>query len=259
MFTSNRAGRFELWWADLARPDTLRPIESLRPDTGRGPSWSADSRHVLVSASRAGGRTAIYEVSPATGLVEELPAPTPRPLQALYLPDPTRMLLLEGGQDGGTRLVLYDRSASPWQALGAIEGVTNARVDASRNSILFTRLDSDGLWEADLALDAGTVRAVADMPSRWLYRNWAPVEGGVVYLHAAEGCRSQLSFLDLATGSAAALRCVHAEARSSNNGISADAAGRQFFVALAEEDGSDIGFMAIPKKSDGPSTLAPSG
>ncbi|MFP3514294.1 hypothetical protein SB775_32885, partial [Peribacillus sp. SIMBA_075] len=32
-FASDRSGDYALWWADLARPDSLRPIEGLLPET----------------------------------------------------------------------------------------------------------------------------------------------------------------------------------------------------------------------------------
>ncbi len=255
VFTSDRAGRFELWWADLARVEALRPIEGLRPDTAHAPIWSADSTRVLVSAYRDDDSAAVFEVTPATGLVAEVAVPGRRPLQAFFMPDPTQMLVLQGAEKGGTRLVLYDRNERPWRELASIDGVSNARVDASGENVLFTRFDSDGLWQASVALAGDTVRSVSEVPSRWLYRNWAPVEGGVVYLHGTQACRSQLSFLDVGTGDTVSMRCVDADALSTNNGISADLAGRQFYVALAVEDGSDIGFMAVPEDVDAAPSL----
>ncbi len=53
VFTSDRSGSFALWWADMQRPDSLRPIEGLRPEGRQAPDWSADSRQLLVVGRRA--------------------------------------------------------------------------------------------------------------------------------------------------------------------------------------------------------------
>jgi Tol biopolymer transport system component len=66
VFTSDRSGSFALWWADMQRPDSLRPIEGLRRKRGRhrtgrptaascwwsaatrmGVRWSTRSRHAM--------------------------------------------------------------------------------------------------------------------------------------------------------------------------------------------------------------------
>ncbi|MCD9029671.1 winged helix-turn-helix domain-containing protein [Luteimonas sp. BDR2-5] len=246
VFSSDRAGSFELWWADLASPESLRPIERIRPDTRQAPVWSDDSAQLLVAAVRDDDTPVIYEVTPATGAVDELPVPVERPRLALYAGGSTRLLVLDE-QGGGTRLTLYDRSGADWRALAAIEGVSNARYDAARDKVLFTRLDSDGLWEIGATLQPSTARAIANVPSRWRYRSWALINGGVSYLHMGPGCHSQLSQLNVTRGEVSQPGCLAAQARNAVNGFSADPVSGVAYVALAEQDGTDIAFMPAPR------------
>ena len=75
VFASDRAGRFELWWARLDQPATLRPIEGVRPDTRQPPAWSADGRRLLVTALDDMNAPMILEVEPRSGRIERLPVP----------------------------------------------------------------------------------------------------------------------------------------------------------------------------------------
>ncbi len=249
VFASDRAGVFELWWADLTHPESLRPIEHVRPDTRQAPVWSSDGATLLVAALRDDDTPVIYELAPATGAVSELPVPSARPRLALYAGDKTRIAVLDEAL-GSTRLTLYDRSSTPWRALGAINGVSNAHFDAARGKFLFTRLDSDGLWEVGPDLAHSQTRAVAEVPSRWRYRSWAVVDGGISYLHAGSRCRSQLRRVSLAEGGPSAPACIAALLRSAVNGFSAEPGSGVTYLALAETDGTDIAIMAAPRKPE---------
>ncbi len=245
VFTSDRSGRFELWHADLSRPESLRPLEGVRPETRQAPMWSADSRKLLVAGWDERERASIYEVVPETGQATRLPIPLERPLQAVYLPDPTQLLMGAETGDGDMRLILYDRSRTPWRALQVVEGVSQARFDPVRRRVLFTRLSGDGLWQADLELRPESVRQVdATMPARWRYRTWAVTgNGDVDYLHRSPDCRARLSRIE---SGAPATYCLDSEKLGSTNGFSVDARTGAVYVALAAEDGTDIGFMALP-------------
>jgi len=245
VFTSDRAGRFELWWARLDSDASLRPIEGVRPDTRQAPAWSADGRHLLISALDDGNAPMILEVEPVSGRISRLPVPGARPAQAVYGPDGV-LFVLEEDREGGTSLVAYERAT--WQPRGRLDGVSQVRFDAARNRVLYTRLDASGLWEAPSSLEAdGIVRLSAAVPSRWRYRNWTlAADGRVAYLDASPACWSRLSHYRIEDGvlNADAAECIDPMLRSATNGFSVNA--RSSYVSLASEDGSGIGFMPLP-------------
>ncbi|MCD9006249.1 winged helix-turn-helix domain-containing protein [Luteimonas sp. XNQY3] len=255
VFTSDRAGRFELWWARLGAPESLRPIEGVRPDTRQAPAWSADSSRFLVTALDAANSPVILEVQPTSGRIARLDVPGDRPAQAVYGPGNTVFVLEEGGADGGTSLVAYDRAT--WQPQGHIDGVSQVRFDAARGRVLYTRLDANGLWAAAPSLDAGgIIRLSETMPSRWRYRSWSLAgDGRLAYLDATPACWARLSRYRIETHGLAADgdECIDPVTRSATNGFSFD--GSASYVSLASEDGSDIGFMPVPQARHAPTGI----
>ncbi len=246
VFTSDRAGRFELWWARLDAPDSLRPIEGVRPDTRQPPIWSPDGRHLLVTALDDANAPMILEIEPDSGSVERLSIPAERPAQAEYGPDGTMFVIEGAGKTGGTALVAYERQT--WTPKGRIADVSQVRFDAASSRLLYTRLDASGLWTVPPSLDSNAVIRLSDStPSRWRYRSWSLNENGsIAYLDVQPSCRSRMSqfrIVDehLEEGESV---CVDPVVYSATNGFSVDRA--VWFLSLASEDGSDIGFMALP-------------
>lgn len=244
-FTSDRAGRFELWWADLERPASLRPVAGVRPDTRQAPVWSHDSRRLLVSVLDAAGAASVVEIEPASGHVSPVPIPAARPVQAIYGPE-GQLLVIEEGAGGRTGLVAYDRG--DWQALGRIDGVSQVRFDPDNGRVVYTRLDGNGLWSSDAALSSGSIRQLSDrFPTRWRYRNWtlAP-DGRLAYLESDAACRSRLHLYRVEADALASdlVRCLSKPDLSATNGFSLSPAS--WLVSLASEDGTDVGFMPLP-------------
>ncbi|KLJ02506.1 winged helix-turn-helix domain-containing protein [Luteimonas sp. FCS-9] len=253
VFTSDRTGSFELWWVDLARPGSLRPIAGVRPDTRQPPVWSADSRRLLLSALDAQGRPGVVEIGPASGRVTPLPVPAARPVQAVYGAG-GGLLVIEEEREGRTVLVAYDRD---WRVRGRMEGVSHVRFDPRHARVLYTRLDGNGLWSApaDLALSR-TRQLSADVPSRWRYRSWAlTTEGRLSYLDSDAGCRTRMTLFDLGDEGLrpAHSDCLDASHRSAVNGFSS--LRDDWLVAVAVDDGTDIGLMPVPSDSDAPTSL----
>ncbi len=249
VFTSDRSGSFALWWADMQRPDSLRPIEGLRPEGRQAPDWSADSRHLLVVGRDEHGRTVVYEISPRDERLQPLPVPVEQPLQALYAAAENQLLVVERDADQRTRLSLFDRSTQPWRRLASIDGVSQARFDRGSGRVLFTRLAAGGLWSVDPALSPASVRQISeDRPSRWRYRTWTVAgSGGVGYLGTSTQCGTTLVRIE--AGTETPERCLDPQRLSAGNGISASADGRDLYVALAVSDGADIGVMRLPEQA----------
>ena len=247
VFSSNRSGSYALWWADLQRPESLRPIEGLRPETRQIPDWSHDGRHLLVLGRDEHANPAIFEVSPRDEQTVRLTVPVAQPLQALYGQQPEHLLVVERDPDERMRLSLFDRSVSPWRLLGSIDGVSQARYDVAGQRVLFTRLSASGLWSADAMLTPQSVRQVrGDQPSRWRYRAWAVSgDGQIDYLANRADCATV--FARLSATSADNTYCLDADRLGTGNGFSASPDGRAVYVALAVADGSDIGLMSLPQ------------
>lgn len=249
VFASDRSGSYALWWGDLQSPQSLWPIQGLRPDTRQSPDWSPDSRHLLMVGRDDHGRSLVYEITPRDEQLSVLPVPATRPLQALYTADPTQLLVIERDDDQRTRLSLYDRRTVPWQRLATLEGVSQARFDAGRQRVLFARFGSGGLWMADATLAAASVQQVStDRPSRWRYRNWAVALGGRIdYVDDWAGCSTGL--LRIGASSPPQSHCLDAKRLSAGNGFSASADGNDLYVSIAVTDGADIGVMPLPDVS----------
>lgn len=243
VFTSDRSGDFGLWWADLRRPESLRLVDGLRPESWHPPDWSRDSRRLLVVGDGEAG-FGLYEVTPASGQVVRLASPVADVVQALYLPDDdTRLLVLAGVDEGRLQLLLYDRRARPWHAQAAIPDVAVARVDAAGRRVLFTRPGRPGLWEADLSLSAASIRQIDPrVPEVGRYRAWSvAADGRIYYLERQPDCASALRRL----GDDRTLLCADRNRRSGPSGFSLTPRGDAIYVTLSLWDGGDIGFMPL--------------
>lgn len=243
VFTSDRSGDFGLWWADMQRPESLRLINGLRPESWHPPDWSGDSRRLLVVGAGDAG-FGLYEVTPASGRVVRLPLPEADVVQALYVPgDGRHLLLINGADQGRLQLQLYDRQTRPWRLLASIPDVAVARIDEAGQRVLFNRPGRSGLWQADLALSPGSVRQVdADVPEVGNYRAWGVGrDGRIYYLERQPECASVLRRL----GDAKPLLCVDRNRRNGPSGFSLTSRGDAIYVTLSLWDGGDIGFMPL--------------
>lgn len=261
VFTSDRSGEFALWWADMERPASLRLIEGIRPESRYLPVWSPDSRRVLVVGRDADGVFGLYEISPANGQVVRLPVPAGAGdlLMAAYLPDPGRILVVAGRSDGGQRLILFDRSHETWRALAAVEDVSLAKLDPSQDRVLFTYAARDGLWQVDMALSPDSLRRVDDSyPASQRYRTWTVSEDGQVeYLEQLPGCFVSLRHIGVGR-SHPVPRCVQPTHLATVNGFSNSARNRAAYIAMAIDDGADIGFMPLPPLGEAPTKMSSS-
>lgn len=246
VFASDRSGHFHLWWGDIQRPDSLRLIDGLHPVAQQMPEWSPDSQRVVAVGMDDAGRQGLFEVAVASGQVTQLPVPVYNPSQGLYLPDPGRLLVAAPGRDGRGGLYLYNTASRPWRQLAFLADVAQAKVDAARGRILFTRFSGDGLWATDLGLGPGSVRKVVEgVPRRWLYRNWSVAADGTIdYVDQSLGCRTRLRLLG-ESATTTSEHCLHRNLLASVAGFSADPVKDAVYVALAAYDGTDIALHVL--------------
>ena len=269
-FASDRSGQFGLWWADLERPDSLRLIDGILPESRHLPEWSPDSERLLVVGNGRDDATSLYEVSPASGRMARLELPEGEPVQGAYSPaDAGRLYVVAGTGGGRVHLTLYDRSASPWRALASIEDVAAVRVDASRERVLFTRPGRPGMWQAGLDLAPASIRLVSGTrPVVIRYRQWnVAADGRVLLIDRGPGCAARLTLLEppaddrldasvdgIGAGEAGAApiagRCLETSRLAATTAFSVAPGGRAAYVSLSETLGGDIGFMTLPLTSE---------
>lgn len=151
VFASDRTGQLLLWWQETADPDSLRPIEGFVPRLSYPPDWNPTSERIVAVGEGAQGR-GIYEILPRSGRVEFLGLPESEPIQALYHPDPERLLVVGGDRQGRMGLTLYDRRTQPWKTLARIDDVIAAVVDRGNRRIVFGRRSKSEIVYADLDL-----------------------------------------------------------------------------------------------------------
>ncbi|WP_170292346.1 winged helix-turn-helix domain-containing protein [Xanthomonas maliensis] len=243
LFASNRSGDYGLWWGDVTKPGSARLIEGIRPDTREAADWSADGRSALVSGIDDQGRAVLYEVEPVSGQAQVLPVPEGQLVQAIHVPDPRQILVLAAAADGRVVATLYDRRRVPWRPLATLPDVSQLHLDRSNGQVLLTRISSPGLWQIAPSLAPDSLRPLhAKEPSRWRFRSWAPGPGAAVhYLSSTDECATYDG--DLHSGSG---HCMDAAKYTALNGFSVDQNDGALYLALAEEDGSAIGFMELP-------------
>lgn len=251
VFASDRSGEFALWWADVAKPASLRLIGGLRPESRHLPAWSADSRRVLVAGTDMDGRAGIFEVLPASGRVSRLAIPLASPVHASYVgsadAEGGERLLVVGDSGGGRLgLTLFDRSTQPWRVLATLDDVALAQVDPIGRRVLLTRPGAPGLWEVDPSLSTGSLRRIdAEWPVTGLYRAWTVAADGAIYSTGRlASCPARL-YRDRHRSASGEPRCLDRSRRVATTGFSVDARAERAYVTLAEWDGADIALVPL--------------
>lgn len=252
LFTSDRTGDFGLWWANLERRESLRLIDGIRPRSEHIPAWSRDGRRALVSGIDVQGRSGVFEVQPESGQVRllDLPVAPGMIMSAIYASRPAQLWMISGDGSRGRRLVLLEREASGWRTLAELEGVSVARMDWSRDRLLFTQAGEDGLWQADSVLSPDSIEQVdARYPARTRQHTWAVDENGQIeYMQHLTDC--SISLLHIGRGrSPPDVRCLEPHLRLANNGFSVSARSRVLYLSMATEDGANIALMPLPESS----------
>ena len=140
-------------------------------------------------------------------------------------------------------LTLYDRRATPWRALASLDDVAAVHVSRETGRVRLVRSGRAGLWEADAALSAASVRLLdAERPVPGRYRQWTlGPTGMVLLLDSSDRCSALLrrGLKDPAP------RCLDPDRYAAINGLSADPRSGDVFVSLSESLGGDIGLVRL--------------
>ncbi len=286
VFVSDRAGPLGLWWGDVDKPESLRLLQGILPDSRQPAAWSSDSKRVLLIGSQSPVRESdstrkpaaagVYEVAPDSGRVSRLSLPVIDPVQAAFIPGPAgpdqRLLVLADRGDGRRQLSLFADVDHTDKALATLDDVVRVQVDAPRARLVFSRLSDPRLWQASLNLDPASIQPLASggrgVP--W-HHAWSVAEDGGTYLvrrtpdcaalltHDPGGALTAARPGDRASGSHRdAPHCLHASRRAATRAFSFNPRKQQFYVTLAEHDGGDIGFATFDDPETDASSQSPS-
>jgi Tol biopolymer transport system component/DNA-binding winged helix-turn-helix (wHTH) protein len=247
-FISDRGSRLELWLGELDKPDSARPVQGISPIPRHVPVWSEDGSRMLVVAKRDDQQT-LYEVEAESGRVHLLPVPAPSPIYAAYTSDPNLLLVGSDSGEGRLRVVLYDRSKTPWREISSLQDVALVRFDAPKNRIYFTRVTKPGIWSAspmlgDLqVLDAYRPRMAKE------YKRWAIGPDGVYYMDWSERCAT--GWIKMGAPEKQPAYCLDREVEAWALPPTIDRTGKTIFLTLDVSNNSDIGLADISSMTSG--------
>jgi len=256
MFVSDRTGDARLWWGEIGRAASLRPIENFVPFPRHPVAWAADGKTVLAIGAD-GDNEALYEITPATGAARKLALPQGRPTYGAYLAEPGRLLVVSDRGAGRLGLTLYERSAQDLKALASLDDVAMARLDPSSRRVLFFRTASWGLWQAGPDLDGprilddlhadpgGTMPRI--VPSAGFYlqsRRLATSARGTWIVGAGDGCNVRWIAVNAPEGGRSG-PCLDPRG-GELTGVSYDAGSGWLYYSYSTQDASDIGFARLP-------------
>lgn len=247
-FISDRGSRQALWVGELDKPDAAREIEGIMPVPRHNPVWSEDSRKLLVIGKPA-AQQVLYEVDVESGRAEALPVPASSPIYAAYTDDPGRLLVGADSGEGRLRVVLYDRSVSPWRELASLEDVALVKYDATHHKVYFTRMSKPGLWRTDMRL--GGAEVVDDfrprVPSE--YKRWGIGRDAVYFLDWSESCAT--GWIRMGEPSSRPAQCLEKKIESWPLGPSLDRSGKSLYITMDVSNSSDIGLADLSAMTSG--------
>ena len=240
LYVSDRDGRTRLWWAELDRPESLRPIEGFEPMPRFPAMWHPDSARALVIGDSADGRKTAYEIEPRQGRVRRLEVPDAVPVHLAYHPDPDRILVIAEREQGRLGLILYDRSVRPWRALAQIDDAVLAFADPVERRVVFVRTYKPSIWQ--VGLDLRDPRQIDEVRLRPRIRTLTPTADGVWVMDYVAGCEWHWRRVNGAGPRQA--RCL-GDGPYLPSGVSFDARSGRLFAGTPSFSGLDIGLLPL--------------
>jgi DNA-binding winged helix-turn-helix (wHTH) protein/Tol biopolymer transport system component len=240
VFVSDRDGENRLWWADLDKPDSLRPIEGLSPMPRFPVLWHADSTRALAIGDSLDGRKTAYEIEPRLGRVRRLEVPDPVPVYVAYHPDPNRMLVVAEREQGRLAMMLYDSSVRPWRAIAQIDDAVFGFADPAERRIVFVRTYNPAIWQADL--DLSHVRRIDEVNLRPRVRTLTSTSDGVWIMDTGPAC--EWLWRRVKGARPASVQCLGSGSYQPS-GVSFDVASGQLFASTPNYSGLDIGLLPL--------------
>lgn len=175
-FVSTRSGGAELWVADRdgARP---RQLTTFGRASIRQPRWSPDSTRILISAG-VNGQLDLYAIDAASAALTKLTDDADDEVAPAWTHDGAAVLF--GARRGGTwqivRMDVADGTRTPLTTGGGYA----AQPSPDGRSILFTRLESPGVWT--MPASGGEARLLVPGVRAADTMNWRVAPSGIYYL-----------------------------------------------------------------------------
>jgi len=247
-FISDRGSRLELWLGELDKPDSARLVQGIMPIPRHVPVWSEDGSRMLVVAKRDDQQT-LYEVEAESGRIHLLPVPAPSPIYAAYTPDPNLLLVGSDSGEGRLRVVLYDRSKTPWREISSLQDVALVRFDAPKNRIYFTRVTKPGIWSASPMLDDLQVLDANRPRMAKEYKRWAIGPDGVYYMDWSERCAT--GWIKMGAPEQQPAYCLDRQVEAWPLPPTMDRTGKHIYLTLDVSNNADIGLADISSMTSG--------
>lgn len=247
-FISDRGSRLELWIGELEKPDSARPVQGIMPIPRHVPVWSEDGSRMLVVAKKD-DQQSLYEVEVESGRIHLLPVPAPSPIYAAYTLDPNLLLVGSDSGEGRLRVVLYDRSKTPWREISSLQDVALVRFDAPKDRIYFTRVTKPGIWSASPMLDDLQVLDAHRPRMAKEYKRWAIGPDGVYFMDWSERCAT--GWIRMGAPEKQPAYCLDRDVEAWALPPSMDRSGKKIFLTLDVSNNADIGLADISSMTSG--------
>lgn len=175
-FVSTRSGSAEVWIADR-NGSNPRQLSTFGRASMRVPRWSPDGKTILISAA-SNGRPDLYAIDVASKVMTRLTDDADDEVAPAWSHDGRSVMF--GARVGGTwqlmRMAIADRSRTQLTT----DGGYAAQPSPDGKTILFTRLEHQGVWQMSASGGAATllvpgVRAAENV-------NWRVTAHGIYYL-----------------------------------------------------------------------------
>lgn len=241
-FISDRGSRLELWVGELGKPESARPVQGIMPIPRHVPVWSEDGSRMLVVAKQD-DQQSLYEVEVESGRIHLLPVPAPSPIYAAYTRAPNLLLVGSDSGEGRLRVVLYDRSRTPWREISSLQDVALVRFDAPKDRIYFTRVTKPGIWSASPVLDDLQVLDAHRPRTAREYKRWAIGPDGVYYMDWSERCAT--GWIRMGSPEKGPSYCLDRDVEAWPLPPTMDRSGKHIFLTLDVSNNADIGLADI--------------
>jgi Tol biopolymer transport system component/DNA-binding winged helix-turn-helix (wHTH) protein len=175
VFVSTRSGNAEVWIADRDGANA-RQLSKFGRASMRVPRWSPDGKRIVISAT-VNGQPDLYAFD-LTGAMTRLTDDTEDEVAPAWSHDSTAVLF--GARQGGTWQVMRMTIADRARKQLTIDGGYAAQPSPDGTSILFTRLERQGVWT--MAAEGGAATLLVPAVRAAENVNWKVTASGIYYI-----------------------------------------------------------------------------
>jgi Tol biopolymer transport system component/serine/threonine protein kinase len=232
-FSSVRSGRPEVWVCDRAG-SSCAPLVSVSSHDGT-PRWSPDGGQIAFDA-RPGDRSRIYVVDVETRLVRPLTGDESDGVVPSWSRD-GRWVYFASSRTGSWQVFRIPAEGGVARQVTVGGGFAAFESPASADRILYTRVDSPGLWTVPAS--GGTETRLLDEPRCW--GHWAVAAAGVYVGTSVSGQLPRVLLLDLRTGRRTTVATLQHPLPCGESSLAVSPDGRELLYAGIRESSDLVG------------------